>query len=52
MTQNSSDIARLLAEPFPEEMERTLIKSGVELIYLPISEVINRLNKVLGMSNW
>lgn len=52
MTQNSNDIARLLAEPFPEEMERTLIKSGVELIYLPISEVINRLNKVLGMSNW
>jgi hypothetical protein len=52
MTQNSNDIARLLAEPFPEEMERTLIKSGVELIYLPISEVINRLNKVLGMSSW
>jgi hypothetical protein len=52
MTQNSNDIARLLAEPFPEEMERVLIKSGVELIYLPISEVINRLNKVLGMNNW
>jgi hypothetical protein len=52
MTTNSSEIARLLAEPFPEEMERVLVKSGVELIYLPISEVINRLNKVLGVDSW
>ena len=33
-------------------MEKTLVKSGVSLIYLPISEVINRLNKVLGVENW
>lgn len=53
MTQNTSaDIARQLAEPFPEEMERVLVKSGVELVYLPISEVINRLNKVLGVDSW
>jgi hypothetical protein len=52
MTQNSQDIARQLAEPFPEEMEKTLVKSGISLIYLPISEVINRLNKVLGVENW
>lgn len=49
---NSADIARQLAEPFPEEMERVLVKSGVELVYLPISEVINRLNKVLGVDSW
>lgn len=52
MTTNSNEIARQLAEPFPEEMEKTLVKSGVSLVYLPISEVINRLNKVLGVENW
>ena len=41
-----------LAEPFPAEMEKTLVKSGVSLVYLPISEVINRLNKVLGTDSW
>jgi hypothetical protein len=49
---NSLEIARLLSEPFPEEMEKVLVKSGVELVYLPISEVINRLNKVIGVNNW
>lgn len=49
---NSTEIARLLSEPFPEEMERVIVKSGVELVYLPISEVINRLNRVLGVENW
>lgn len=49
---NSHEIAKLLAEPFPEEMEKVLVKSGVSLVYLPISEVINRLNKVLGVENW
>jgi len=33
-------------------MERTRVKGGISLIYLPISEVINRLNKVLGVDNW
>lgn len=49
---NSAEVARLLSEPFPEEMERVIVKSGVELVYLPISEVINRLNKVLGVDGW
>jgi hypothetical protein len=49
---NSLEIARLLAEPFSEEMEKILVKSGVQLVYLPISEVINRLNKVLGVDSW
>lgn len=52
MSSNAQDIAKALAEPFPEEMERVLVKSGVELIYLPISEVINRLNRALGVNNW
>ena len=41
-----------LAEPFPVEMEKTLVKSGMSLVYLPVSEVINRLNKVLGPESW
>jgi recombination DNA repair RAD52 pathway protein len=41
-----------LAEPFPQEMEKVVVKSGVQLIYIPVSEVINRLNKFLGMENW
>jgi hypothetical protein len=49
---NSTEVARMLAEPFPEEMEKTIVKSGVQLVYLPISEVINRLNKVIGVNNW
>lgn len=41
-----------LAEPFPPEVERTLNKSGRNLTYIPISEVIARLNRVLGVANW
>ena len=41
-----------LSEPFPSEMERRLNKGGANLIYIPVSEVINRMNKVLGVENW
>jgi recombination DNA repair RAD52 pathway protein len=41
-----------LSEPFPQEMERTLNKGGTNLTYIPVSEVINRLNKVLGVDKW
>jgi hypothetical protein len=41
-----------LSEVFPEEMERTVTKSGTTLKYIPVSEVINRLNKVLGVDKW
>lgn len=47
-----SEIYKQLAEPFPEEMEKIIVKSGVSLVYLPISEVIARLNKVLGVDAW
>ena len=33
-------------------MERTLNIGGTKLIYIPVSEVINRLNKILGVNNW
>lgn len=47
-----SDLYQKLSDPFPQEMERTLTKSGTNLIYIPVSEVINRLNKVLGVDKW
>ena len=47
-----SDIYSRLSEPFPEEMEKTLSKGGTRLTYIPVSEVINRLNKVIGVDKW
>lgn len=47
-----SDLQASLNEPFPPEVERELKKSGTYLTYIPVSEVINRLNKVLGFNNW
>lgn len=46
------DLYGPLSEPFPQEMERTLNKGGTNLTYIPVSEVINRLNKVLGVDRW
>lgn len=47
-----SEMYNRLSEPFPQEMERTLSKGGTNLTYIPVSEVINRLNKVLGVDKW
>lgn len=47
-----SSIYQQLSEQFPQEMERSLTKSGTSLTYIPVSEVINRLNKVLGVDKW
>lgn len=47
-----TSIYQQLSEPFPQEMERTVSKSGRALTYIPISEVIARLNKVIGVGNW
>lgn len=41
-----------LTKPFPAEVERTLNKGGASLTYIPVSEVITRLNKVLGVGMW
>jgi len=48
----STNIYQALSEQFPAEMERMLNKGGTNLTYIPVSEVINRLNKVLGVENW
>jgi hypothetical protein len=52
MTDSSKHIYEKLSEPFPEEMEKTLSKGGARLTYIPVSEVITRLNRVLGVENW
>ena len=41
-----------LSAPFPKELERSLDKGGVTLTYIPVSEVITRLNEVLGVFGW
>lgn len=51
-TPPRKEIYGSLSEPFPQEMERTINKGGTNLTYIPVSEVINRLNKVLGVDNW
>jgi hypothetical protein len=47
-----TDTYTRLSEPFPQEMEKVITKSGVNLTYIPVSEVINRLNKVMGFDKW
>lgn len=47
-----SNLYQQLSEPFPQEMEKTITKSGTNLVYVPVSEIINRLNKVLGVDGW
>jgi recombination DNA repair RAD52 pathway protein len=41
-----------LTEPFPPEMERSVVKSGTSLTYIPVSEVITRLNRTFGVCGW
>ena len=43
------NILNALSEPFPSEVEKQLKKGGASLTYIPVSEVITRLNKVLGV---
>jgi len=47
-----NEIYPQLTEPFPREMEKILNKGGAALTYIPVSEVITRLNKVLGVDKW
>jgi len=52
MNGPTNNIYNALAENFPQEMERTVNKGGTLLTYIPVSEVINRLNRVLGVDKW
>lgn len=39
-------------EEFPKSVEQQVRKSGTMLTYIPVSEVITRLNRVVGVENW
>mgnify|MGYP003641236425 FL=1 len=41
-----------LSEPFDRAVEKQLKKGGASLTYIPVSEVITRLNRVLGADMW
>lgn len=49
---SNQSIYQQLSESFPKEMERTVNKGGAALVYVPISEVINRMNRVFGVDKW
>lgn len=53
--RQKNEMQRLLAElsePFPPEVERELRKGGTSLTYIPVSEVITRLNRCFGVTGW
>lgn len=45
-----ADLGRELAEPFPKEMLR--YHAGKKLTYIPVAEVIARMNRILGVDGW
>lgn len=47
-----SELSTALSAPFPKEVERQLNKGGATLTYIAVSEVIVRLNEVLGVFGW
>lgn len=50
--QHVAQMAKDLAEPFAPEVEKVLKKGGASLTYIPVSEVITRMNKVFGIDGW
>jgi hypothetical protein len=49
---DAAKIREELARPFPEEVLQAVKKGGANLTYVPVAEVIARLNLVLGTENW
>jgi hypothetical protein len=47
-----SALKEKLEKPFPKEMLGSLNKGGTRLTYVPVAEIINRLNEVLGIGGW
>lgn len=52
INEGGQDLLSGLSAPFPHNVERSLSKGGVSLTYIPVSEVINRLNRILGVDGW
>lgn len=47
-----SDTYKQLTQPFPSEVLREVSKGGARLTYVPVAEVISRMNDILGPSGW
>jgi len=47
-----SELSTALSAPFPKEVEKQLDKGGATLTYIPVSEIIVRLNDVFGPLGW
>jgi hypothetical protein len=52
MSEKDYTLAEKLEWPFPPEMVELVDKGYGKFSYVPVSEVIVRLNKVLGVGNW
>ena len=52
LKKTRNEMHSLLSEPFPKEVEKELKKGNAYLTYIPVSEVIARLNKVFGVDGW
>lgn len=52
MTMTDRNLYSELSAPFANEVIRTVRKSGTELSYIPISEIITRMNRVFGPTGW
>lgn len=50
MTETKKNQAELLAEAFPPDQLK--VHPGKHLTYVPISEVVARLNRILGVGKW
>jgi hypothetical protein len=48
----TTDTYQSLSEHFPREIEKTRPQGGQSLTYIPVSEVIQRMNTVLGVDAW
>lgn len=51
-TSSKKTQAEQLAEEFQPEAHKTMNKGGTNLTYIPVSEVVSRLNDVLGVTGW
>jgi hypothetical protein len=51
-TMTPEKIREELAKPFSPDVLQTVNKGGTNLTYVPVAEVIARLNMVVGAGNW
>jgi hypothetical protein len=52
MKEKTMSIKEQLAQPFSKSVEKTLRKGNTNLTYIPVSEIITRLNEVFDVGFW